>query len=164
MADNVAITAGTGTDIKTDQLTGGAHVQYVKLMDGTADGDTPIAGDGYGLDTDVTRLGRSFSKTDTSGSGAIDVSATSSGDSRLVSVTVHLSAAPTSAGSLTIVLNANSGSAYDTTFLSQSMVSCTSLVFMPDGDIFLEDGDAIDVDYSNPDSKTYGVQITLEAV
>lgn len=164
MADNVAITAGTGTDIRTDQLSGGAHVQFVKLMDGTADGDTPIAGDANGLDVDVTRFGREFLKADTSGSGAIDASAVSSGDSRLVSVTVHLSAAPTSAGSLTITLDANSGAAYDTLFLSQSMISCTDLVFMPDTDFFLEDGDAIDVVYSNPDSKTYGVQITLEVV
>lgn len=37
MADNVAITAGAGTNIATDQLVGGEHVQYIKLMDGTLD-------------------------------------------------------------------------------------------------------------------------------
>lgn len=57
MADNVAITAGSGTTIATDQLTGGEHVQKVKLLDGTADSGTAIAGDAtYGLDVDVTRV------------------------------------------------------------------------------------------------------------
>lgn len=58
MADNVAITAGSGTSIATDQLAGGEHVQKVKLLDGTADSGAAIAGDAtYGLDVDVTRVG-----------------------------------------------------------------------------------------------------------
>lgn len=48
MADNVAITAGTGTDIATDEVAvnGGAtaHVQYVKLVDGTANGTDGLPG------------------------------------------------------------------------------------------------------------------------
>jgi len=56
MADNVEITAGSGTIVKTDQV-GTDHVQYVKLMDGTADGSGVIPGDATnGLDVDVTRL------------------------------------------------------------------------------------------------------------
>lgn len=56
MADNIAITAGSGTNVKTDQLAGGEHVQYVKLMDGTADSSAVIPGDATnGLDVDVTR-------------------------------------------------------------------------------------------------------------
>jgi hypothetical protein len=42
MADNVPITAGTGTNIKTDQLAGGEHVQYMKMMDGLADSETVV--------------------------------------------------------------------------------------------------------------------------
>lgn len=53
MPDNVAITAGSGTTIATDEVAvnGGttAHVQYVKLVDGTADGTTGIKGDPNGL-------------------------------------------------------------------------------------------------------------------
>lgn len=56
MADNVAITAGTGTSIATDDV-GGAHFQKVKLIDGTADSSAAIPGDATnGLDVDVTRL------------------------------------------------------------------------------------------------------------
>lgn len=53
MADNVAITAGSGTDIATDEVAvnGGttAHVQFVKLVDGSANGTTGIKGDANGL-------------------------------------------------------------------------------------------------------------------
>jgi hypothetical protein len=62
MADNVAITAGSGTTIATDevQVSGTnplAHVQYVKIVDGTLNGTGAIGGDATnGLDVDVTRL------------------------------------------------------------------------------------------------------------
>lgn len=54
MADNVAITAGTGTAIATDevQVDGNAigHVQFVKLVDGTLNGTQAIPGGTDGLD------------------------------------------------------------------------------------------------------------------
>jgi hypothetical protein len=49
MADNVAITAGSGTTVATDQLVGGEHVQKIKIIDGTADSATAIPGDANGL-------------------------------------------------------------------------------------------------------------------
>lgn len=56
MADNVAITAGSGTTIATDDVAG-AHYQKMKLYDGTADSTAAIPGDATnGLDVDVTRL------------------------------------------------------------------------------------------------------------
>lgn len=56
MADNVAITAGSGTTIATDDVSG-THYQYVKLVNGTADATDKIGGDATnGLDVDVTRL------------------------------------------------------------------------------------------------------------
>jgi hypothetical protein len=56
MADNVAITAGSGTTIATDDVSG-VHYQRVKLVDGTLDGTGAIGGDATnGLDVDVTRL------------------------------------------------------------------------------------------------------------
>lgn len=47
MADNVAITAGAGTTVATDEVdTGGgaAHVQLVKILDGTDGGTNRVAG------------------------------------------------------------------------------------------------------------------------
>lgn len=56
MADNVAITAGSGTTIATDDVSS-VHYQRVKLVDGTLDSTAAIAGDAtYGLDVDVTRF------------------------------------------------------------------------------------------------------------
>jgi hypothetical protein len=56
MADNVPITAGTGTDIATDDVAA-VHYQRMKLVDGTLGGTDAIAGDATnGLDVDVTRL------------------------------------------------------------------------------------------------------------
>jgi hypothetical protein len=56
MADNVPITAGSGTTIATDDVST-VHYQKVKLVDGTADSTAAIAGDATnGLDVDVTRV------------------------------------------------------------------------------------------------------------
>lgn len=58
MADNVAITAGSGTSVATDDVSG-VHFQRVKLVDGAADSSAAIGGDAtHGLDVDVTRLPR----------------------------------------------------------------------------------------------------------
>ena len=47
MSDNVSIDPGESltVDVATDELAGGEHVQYVKLMDGTADSETVIKAD-----------------------------------------------------------------------------------------------------------------------
>lgn len=56
MANNVSISAGTGTSVATDQV-GTDHVQLVKLVDGTEDSAARIPGDATnGLDVDVTRI------------------------------------------------------------------------------------------------------------
>jgi hypothetical protein len=64
MADNVAITAGSGTTIATDEVAvnGGStgHVQYVKLVDGTGNGTDGVPGGAAGLYVqpryDLTRI------------------------------------------------------------------------------------------------------------
>ena len=47
MADNVAVTAGSGTTIAADEVVDGTlgtvKVQYVKIMDATLDGTTKAA-------------------------------------------------------------------------------------------------------------------------
>jgi len=64
MADNVAITAGSGTTIATDEVAvnGGSsgHVQFVKLVDGTSNGTDGVPGTTSGLGVvpryDLTRI------------------------------------------------------------------------------------------------------------
>lgn len=46
MADNLTLNAGSGgSDLRTDELSGGEHVQYIKIMNGTADAEDVIPGD-----------------------------------------------------------------------------------------------------------------------
>jgi hypothetical protein len=72
--DNVTIPAsGTGDatpKVATDQLAGGEHVQYVKLMDGTLDGSTKVAAGAAGLKVDAS--GAAVPITDNAGSLTVD--------------------------------------------------------------------------------------------
>ena len=54
MADNIAITAGAGTTIASDDA-GGAQYQRVKLTDGTVDATTVIAA-GSGVAANALRV------------------------------------------------------------------------------------------------------------
>lgn len=54
MSDNVAITAGSGTSIATDDVSG-AHYQKMKLYDGTADSTDAIESDN-GISTNAIRV------------------------------------------------------------------------------------------------------------
>ena len=60
MADNVVLPALSGTVATDDVAVNGgssAQVQYVKLVDGTANGTAGLPGDATnGLDVDVTRV------------------------------------------------------------------------------------------------------------
>ena len=85
---------------------------------------------------------------------------------RLVSVTLNMSAAPTTSENFTITLDANAGAVYDVLLysLDLSTGSTTDIVWYPDELFLLEAGDAVDVAYANTDVGTYGVQITMMAV
>lgn len=60
MADNVLITAGTGTTIAADEVSdgvlGSCKVQYVKIMDGTLDGTSKLTISANGLYSDVRNI------------------------------------------------------------------------------------------------------------
>lgn len=57
MADNINITPGSGKTVRTDDLGGDVHVQYIKLMSG-ADASTEVieGSTANGLKSDVTRM------------------------------------------------------------------------------------------------------------
>ena len=77
MADNVDITAGSGTTVATDQV-GTVHYQRVKLVDGTLDSTTAIPGDATnGLDVDVTRVQGTVTVADGGSSLTVDGTVTS---------------------------------------------------------------------------------------
>lgn len=78
MSDNVAITAGSGTNIATDEVTGTLeHVQLMKLAISTDGSRTLIPADATnGIDVDVTRVSGQVTVGD--GTNAILVDTTSS--------------------------------------------------------------------------------------
>jgi len=104
-------------------------------------------------------------KINATGGGAIAASMTVPAGStyRLVSVSLNMSAAPTTSENFTITLDANAGAAYDVLLysLDLSTGSTTDVVWFPDEMMLLEAGDAVDVAYANTDVGTYGVQITM---
>lgn len=73
-ADNVAITAGSGTTVAADEVVDGTlgtvKVQYVKIMDGTLDGTSKATVNATGLKVDAS--GAAVPVTDNSGSLTVD--------------------------------------------------------------------------------------------
>lgn len=84
----------------------------------------------------------------------------------VVSVTVKFSAAPTTAQNLTITLDSDAGNEFDTLLYSvdPSVGSVTSIVWWPDEPFYLHPGDALKLAYTNTDTRTYGVTVTLKGV
>lgn len=85
---------------------------------------------------------------------------------RLVSLTLNLSAAPTTSENLTVTLDANAGAIYDTLLysLDLSAGATADLVWQPDPEILLEGGDVIRVVWANTDARNWGAQLTFKAV
>lgn len=107
--------------------------------------------------------GRHLQKHSETGAAAIALSADAKRPGRLESVSLLLSAAPTTSENFTITLNALAGATYDVLLLTRdlSVDSTSELFWQPDTPIWLETGDVIDVAYANTDTGTYGVQATL---
>jgi hypothetical protein len=74
MADNVIVSAGTGTTIAADEVTdatlGSCKVQYVKLMDGTLDGTNKAAVSAAGLKVDLSGTAANATAIKVDGSSA----------------------------------------------------------------------------------------------
>jgi len=102
-------------------------------------------------------------KDESAGTAAIAASFAAKRVSRVVSVTLKMSAAPTTSQSFTITLNAAAGTAYDILLytLDLSISGVTMLMWQPDQELWLAIGDSIDVAYTNTDTRTYGVQATF---
>jgi len=101
------------------------------------------------------------------GNGAIAVSYAPNKVFYLDVVTVHLSAAPTTAGDLTVTLDAADGAAYDTVLFRidpSADAGATDIVFSPLVPIPCAGGDAIVVAYANANGVTHGTRIVARAV
>jgi hypothetical protein len=102
------------------------------------------------------------------GTAAINLSAPVpvSSTYRVMSVMLHLNAAPTTSENFTVTLNSHHGAVYDTLqyTLDLSAAAVVDLVWQPDEEVELVGGDALDVAYTNTDVRTYGLVITMKAV
>lgn len=94
--------------------------------------------------------------------GAVANSISVLGDFDIVRIDIAVDIAPTTAGSLTITKNSAAGAAYDTLIQSINMVGVTSYVI---GDAAglkgLKSGDAIDIAYTNADTRTITITATV---
>lgn len=138
MADNVAITAGSGTTVATDDVSG-AHFQKVKLADGTADSSTAIAAGG-GVEASALRVTVASDSTgvlsvdDNGGSltvdGTVGVSGTVTVDGSGVTQPVSASSLPLPSGAATAAKQpalGTAGSASTDVLSVQGIASMTPL-------------------------------------
>jgi len=79
----------------------------------------------------------------------------------LVEIKLHLSTAG-GAGNLTVTFDANAGTEYDTTLLTQDMTLITDLLWQPETPISCDMGDKIVIAWANANNRTYGLETKFE--
>lgn len=101
-----------------------------------------------------------------SGGGAINETVTVPVGSQrdVVSVELHLSAAPTTSEYFIVTKDSLGGAEYDVVAykVDPSATSMTDLVWRPEQPYILIGGDAIDVTYANADGRVWGLTITTK--
>jgi len=85
---------------------------------------------------------------------------------KLLKVTCHFSAAPTTSENFTLTLDSVAGAAYDTVLYSfnPSLSAATDIVFLPDGDMKFKTGDELVATFTNTDACTYGLSIYYQLI
>ena len=85
---------------------------------------------------------------------------------QVVSVSLNLNLAPTTAENFTVTLDAYDGINYDVVLYALNLVAgaTTDLVWQPTAPLYACSGDAIDVTWANTDGRTWGLLVTLMEV
>lgn len=113
-------------------------------------------------------MGSSVYKFNGEGDGALALSAVvpAGRHYRVYSVTLHMSAAPSTGENFTITLDSAAGAVFDTVLysLDLSTGSTTDLFWYPAQPLILEAGDALDLAYANTDVGHWAAQITMGTV
>lgn len=96
--------------------------------------------------------------------GALAITVDPSADARLLSVTARWNVAPTTSENYTITWNYPDGGEYSTLLLSEdpSVGSVTNIVYQPDGDLILADGDTLTIAHPNTDGRLIAIQVRTE--
>ena len=82
---------------------------------------------------------------------------------QLISVSCNFATAPTTAEDFTITLDSGAGAPYDLRLytVDPGTTSTSDILWQPDQELYLENGDAILVEYDNTDGRLHGTQITF---
>jgi len=85
---------------------------------------------------------------------------------QVVSVSLNLNLAPTTAENFTVTLDAYDGVLYDVVLyaLNLAAAATTDLVWQPNAPLYACSGDAVDVTWANTDGRTWGLLVTLMEV
>ncbi len=132
------------------------------------DGDAvPIKMDAQGavyvkdatLGTDVVTL-------TATGSAAINSTTAVAAEFKIIAVTCHFSAAPTTSENFVIKLDATAGAAYDTTLYSvnPSLSAATDIAYIPDGELKFKANDEVVVTFTNTNARTYGLSVYYQLI
>lgn len=105
-------------------------------------------------------------KTSATGAGAMNTTTAIAAEFRLVQVTCHFSAAPTTSENFVIKLDSSLGAAYDTPLFTTnpSLSAATDISFVPDSDLDFFLADEIVVTFTNTDARTFGLTIYYETI
>ena len=156
-----------------DTATGGTDTGVLALAtrDDALGSLTPAEGDNVQLRTDAngalwTRIDRNPTVTAATGSGAISTTTAIAAKHRVIAITCHFSAAPTTSENFVIKIDANAGAAYDTTLFTTnpSASAATDIFWQPDDELLMVSGDEIAVTFTNTDARTYGLRIVTVPV
>lgn len=130
------------------------------------DGDyTPLSVNSSGA-LQVNVSAGTVAKTVATAALAINTTTALAAQFRLVSVTCHFSAAPTTSENFVVKLDATDGVAYDTVLFSvdPSATAATDIVYIPDKELLFVANDQIVVTFTNTDTRTYGLRIVTQPV
>ena len=85
---------------------------------------------------------------------------------QVVSVSLNLNLAPTTAENFTVTLDAYDGVLYDVVLYALDLTTgaTTDLVWQPNAPLYACSGDAVDVTWANTDGRTWGLLVTLMEV
>jgi len=142
--------------------------KYDATPDTYDDGDAvPLKMDSQGnLYVKDATLGTDVLAVTATGAAAINTTTAIAAEWKVVQVTVHFSAAPTTSENLVLTLDNTTGVAYDTILYSvnPSLSSATDVVYVPDGEMKFRSGDELKVTFTNTDARTYGLSVFYQLI
>lgn len=175
VASNVNIEKIGGTNAIVQNSAFGTVTPGIAIF-GKYDATPDTYDDGDAVPIKMDSQGAVYVKDATAGTDVIVVNATGAiaintttaiaAEFKLLKMTVHFSAAPTTSQNIQLKLDSVAGVAYDTVLysLNPSLSAATDVVFLPDGEMKFKTGDELVVTFTNTDTVTYGLSIYYQLI